>query len=507
MNLIEEHPHFIGFIFAFFTIYVALKIARNLRRHYSTNIAYHMLLIGGAIVLGMGLWAHHIFGVEAFEHNLPLEYDPVLIMISLAFSITASGVGLYWTSRPHTTTKEMLLVGAFMGIAVTLTHHVGVMAITNIQATLTLPLLILSFLMAILLFQGVLWVLINGDKYPWIVRYDVLLAIGIAVLVESADSLAIHETNIIVIEKTITHLPDAEEHNISPIYMGLSTALLMILFLTLSTEIDKTLITLKESNDKLRAREADLEKALSNAEKANQAKSYFLANMSHELQTPLHAIFGITSLLENRGMSEKELHYLDTIKASGHRLNDLITEVLEYSKLESSEFQPTDSKVNFLELTQEIIDHCKKSIPNENIKLILQSSPNRSLTILTDPLYIRQVITNLINNAIKFSKKGDITIRVSSKEETADNLRIRFEVEDHGIGIKESDFHKIFLPFSQVNGTPTREYGGAGLGLALSKKIITKLGGEIGFKSKIHEGSTFWFEAPFKLAKENVIDT
>lgn len=453
--------------------------------------------------MGMGFWAHHIFGVEAFEHNFPLEYDPILILISLAFSITASGVGLFWTSRPHTTTKEMLLTGAFMGIAIALTHHVGIMAITNIQATLTLPLLILSFLMAILLFQGVLWFLINGDKYPWIVRYDLLLAIGIAALVESVDSIAINETNIIVIEKTITPSLTAGEHNISPIYMGLSTALLMLLFLTLSTEIDKTLVSLKESNDKLLAREAELEKAFRNAEHANQVKSFFLANMSHELQTPLHAILGITSLMETRGVNEKEAHYLETIKASSHRLNDLISEVIEYSKLEGDELLPVNSAVNFVELTQEIIDHCTKGIPNENIKLVLQSELKPSLIIFTDPLFIRQVITNLINNAIKFSKTGDIIVRIKAIDETNHSVRIRFEVEDHGIGIKESDFPIIFLPFSQGDSSPTRKYGGTGLGLALSKKIIKKLGGEIGFRSKVKVGSTFWFEVTFKLAKDN----
>lgn len=504
MYLIKEYQHFIGFIFAFFTIFVALKMARNLQRHYNNNITYPILLIGSAIVMGMGFWAHHIFGVEAFEHNVPLEYDPLLILISLAFSITASGVGLFWTSRPHTTTKEMLLAGAFMGIAIALTHHVGIMAINNIQATLTLPVLILSFLLAILIFQGVLWLLINGNKYPWTIKYDVLLAIGIAALVEYSDSLAVQETHIIVVEKALIPSLTSQELNISPIYMGLSTALLMLIFLTLSTEIDKSLNSLDKANRNLRAREADLEKALHNAERANQVKSFFLANMNHELQTPLNAILGITSLMENRDLDEKETHYLATIKASGHRLNELISEVLEYSKLESSALLPVNSVVNIQLLTQEIVDHCAKGISDKRLKLILQNKMATNVKIVTDPLFIRQIITNFINNAIKFSKIGDIIVRISSKEETADSIRIRLEVEDHGIGIKESDFPKIFLPFSQVDSTPTREYGGAGLGLALSKKIIEKLGGEIGYKSKFNEGSTFWFEVPCKLAKENI---
>jgi PAS domain S-box-containing protein len=242
----------------------------------------------------------------------------------------------------------------------------------------------------------------------------------------------------------------------------------------------------------------DLENARQAAESANLAKSQFLANMSHEIRTPMNGMLGAIELLLNTEVTDSQLRLLKHARESGKVLLVLINDILDLSRIEASQLVLEDIPFCLSKLVAEVVELLGKEAQAKGLALHCRISPDTPPLLQGDPTRVHQIVLNLLGNAVKFTSKGKIIVRVRCIHEQADLALIRVEVEDTGIGISPEVQKVIFAPFRQGDESMTRKYGGTGLGLAIVKHLATLMGGEVGVVSKLSKGSMFWFAIPFK---------
>ncbi len=268
------------------------------------------------------------------------------------------------------------------------------------------------------------------------------------------------------------------------------------------TEQVATRIRLQES-------EARLQAAKSEAEKANQTKSSFLANMSHEIRTPLSAILGFTDLLKDSELSFRERNqFLETISRNGKALTTIIDDILDLAKVESGKLDIENLNFSLFDLIDDVMDVFRERTHSKNIFLRAHLNKNTPARVFSDPTRIRQILINLVGNAVKFTTNGGVTIEVSASENSDEKTQFTILVKDTGVGLTSEQKERLFQPFMQADNSTTRKFGGTGLGLALSKRLAGALGGDIFIEANenAQNGCTFGFTFAASVPKQSVTD-
>ncbi|WP_108425320.1 response regulator [Flagellimonas amoyensis] len=254
--------------------------------------------------------------------------------------------------------------------------------------------------------------------------------------------------------------------------------------------------------------ESSLIKEKQKAEAASRSKSEFLANMSHEIRTPLNGVIGFTDLLMRTELSDSQREYMHTVYNSANHLLDIINDVLDFSKIEAGKLELSIEKVDLLEICDQTMDIVKHQAHAKGLEILLDVSPEIDRYVYTDPVRLRQILTNLLGNAVKFTKEGEVELKVRYAPEQfqeGKKKKFLFSIRDTGIGIAEHNLDKIFKAFDQEDASTTRKFGGTGLGLTISNRLLNFMGSGLEVESKLQQGSTFSFAVELETEEDPIL--
>ncbi len=253
-----------------------------------------------------------------------------------------------------------------------------------------------------------------------------------------------------------------------------------------------------------RAMEKELTRARDAAEEATRAKTEFLATMSHEIRTPLNGILPILELLQDTGLNTEQQEYLDTAYKSSRHLLRLINDILDYAKVEAGKLELENIEVNVQELVESVADLMGRAAEGKGLGLSVHVHDGVPEAVRGDPIRLRQVLTNLVSNAVKFTNQGGIRLEVKRQRMDHKNVDLLFAVTDTGVGMTQDAARRLFQSFTQADASTTRKHGGTGLGLVICKRLVELMGGRIGVRTSINKGSTFWFLLPMRRSLHDV---
>jgi signal transduction histidine kinase/DNA-binding NarL/FixJ family response regulator len=267
---------------------------------------------------------------------------------------------------------------------------------------------------------------------------------------------------------------------------------IVLIFLTVGLVIATFLRTRTLAEREHQAIVAELARAEGAARQADQAKSAFLATMSHEIRTPMNGVLGMTDLLLEMPLGEQQRRFAEVIKSSGESLLSILNDVLDYSKIEAGRMEIESTPFDLRLLVEHTVELIAARGQEQRLVFIVDVDPSLPASVVGDPTRLRQVLMNLLGNAVKFTSKGEVEVSVAVTGRTPETVSLTLAVRDTGVGIAGSAIERLFRPFSQADATIARQYGGTGLGLAISARIVELMGGRIGVESTLGVGSTFW---------------
>lgn len=305
-----------------------------------------------------------------------------------------------------------------------------------------------------------------------------------------------------------TRLPPLGSHEMDELASGINRMAEALLSAReeLQQSIDQATEDVQQNLETIEIQNIELDLARKEALEASRIKSEFLANMSHEIRTPLNGILGFTQLLQKSDLTPRQQDYLGTIEKSADSLLGIINEILDFSKIEAGKLVLDSIPFNLRDLIEDTLTILAPAAHTKQLELVSLVYRDTPLSLVGDPLRLKQVLTNLISNAIKFTNEGTIAVRAMVEDDNADRAQLRISVQDTGIGLTDQDLRALFQAFSQADNSMSRQPGGTGLGLVISKRLIEQMGGEIGVDSIPDEGSEFWISLSLPKARDDVED-
>ncbi|MBA1274483.1 response regulator [Pseudomonas azotifigens] len=305
-----------------------------------------------------------------------------------------------------------------------------------------------------------------------------------------------------------TRLPALGSHELDELAAGINRMAEALLSAReeLQQSIDQATEDVRQNLETIEIQNIELDLARKEALEASRIKSEFLANMSHEIRTPLNGILGFTHLLQKSDLTPRQHDYLSTIEKSADSLLGIINEILDFSKIEAGKLVLETIPFNLRDLIEDTLTILAPAAHAKQLELVSLIYRDTPLSLVGDPLRLKQVLTNLVSNAIKFTYEGTIVVRAMVEDENSDRAQLRISVQDTGIGLTDQDLRSLFQAFSQADNSLSRQPGGTGLGLVISKRLIEQMGGEIGVESIPEEGSEFWISLSLPKARDDIED-